>query len=162
MSITTKTFVLRLISMAILIAVAVSIFVLSAQPANKSKQTSDKVVQIAEKIPGINNMLPDKKYKKAEKIRDLAHMGLYLLLGISCAVFAFTFSLPRFTHPLLSTLACGLFSVGDEWHQKFVDGRSWEARDLGNDAIGYIVGIAAVAIVYYTIYYVINLRRNKL
>lgn len=158
----TKIFVIRLISLVATLAVAVMIFALSSQPAKESKKTSDKVVELVQKSEHINKLLPEKKWKKNEIIRGLAHIFLFLVLGISSSAFVYTFTLHWAVPPILSLLFCALYSVSDEYHQKFVEGRSWEYKDLMFDCLGYMTGIAITAAVYYITKYVINSRRNTL
>ena len=158
----TKVFVIRMISLVATLALATMIFVLSSQPAKESKKTSEKVLEFIQKNEHISKTLPEKKWKKIEIIREIAHIFLFLLLGISSSAFACTFTAHWAMPPLSSTLFCALYSVSDEFHQKFVDGRSWEYKDLMFDCIGYMSGIVITMTVYYIIKYVTNSRRNIL
>ncbi len=158
----TKIFVIRLISLVATLAIATMIFSLSAQPAKDSRKTSDKVVELVQKSQRINNMLPDKKSQKSEKIRELAHIFLFLLLGISSGAFAYTFPVHWIITPASAAIFCALYSVCDELHQKFVDGRSCQYKDLLFDGLGYMTGIVIAVTVYYITKCVINLRRNTL
>ena len=158
----TKIFVIRLISLIATLTVATMIFALSAQPAKESKKTSEKVLEFIQKNEHISKTLPEKKWKKIETIREIAHIFLFLLLGISSSAFACTFTAHWAMPPLSSTLFCALYSVSDEFHQKFVDGRSWEHKDILFDCIGYMTGIVITMAVYYIIKNAINSRRNIL
>lgn len=158
----TKIFVIRLISLVATLAVATMIFALSAQPAKVSKETSEKVVEFVQRSERINNMLPEKKWKKNEIIREIAHIFLFLALGISSCAFACTFRKHWLVPPVSAMLFCSLYSVSDEFHQKFVDGRTWEYKDLMFDCLGYMTGIVIVTTVYYITKYAINSRRNTL
>ncbi len=156
-----RVFVIRLISLVAVIAVAVAIFAFSAQPAKESKQTSDKILELVEKNQHLSEMLPEKKGEKSEKLREYAHILLFMLLGISSCAFMYTFSIHWALPTSVATVFCALYSLTDELHQKLVDGRAWELKDLCYDAGGYMAGIALVAVAYYILKYAIYSRRNK-
>ena len=151
MNVSKKTIIIRIISLLAVVATAVAIFSFSAQPAEESKKVSDKVVEFVEKSRPLDAMMPDKKSEKSTRVREYAHMLLYLVLGVSGGIFAFTFDIRLWIKPLGAAAFCLLYSLSDEFHQRFVDGRAFELKDLLMDAAGYLAGIAIVAAVCYII-----------
>jgi VanZ family protein len=43
---------------------------------------------------------------------------------------------------MLSVAICVLYGASDEWHQRFVPGRTADVRDLGADAIGAAAAVS--------------------
>ncbi|HUF29871.1 MAG TPA: VanZ family protein [Gemmatimonadaceae bacterium] len=70
----------------------------------------------------------------------LVHLGLYAVLGALVA---------RAAHPAsartLGSLLIGVaaFAAADEWHQRFIPGRSADARDFAADCAGAFAGLVA-------------------
>ena len=159
MNVSKGAIIIRIVSLLAVVATAVAIFTFSAQPAEQSKKVSDKVVEFVEKSRPLDAMMPDKKSEKSTRIREYAHMFLYLVLGISSGVFAFTLEVHILIKPVGAAAFCLLYSLSDEFYQRFVDGRAFELKDLIMDAAGYLVGIAIVAAVCYIIKQK-NFRRN--
>lgn len=73
----------------------------------------------------------------------LVHAGMYGVLGALLARAAGGAAPPRTLGRLL--LGVLLFAVVDEWHQRFIPGRSADALDVVADVAGAAVGFAAAA-----------------
>ena len=52
----------------------------------------------------------------------------------------------RFSVKLLVIVLCALYGVTDEYHQKFVEGRSPDIIDLRNDTIGATLAMIAISL----------------
>lgn len=137
---------LRIIFFILAIAVMVTIFMFSAQNAEKSSNASKGLTRVAVKMidseyetrpPAVQKAL----WKKASFIvRKLAHFSIYTALGfcISCAA----------GRRRLFTAASGgvivfgfLYALSDELHQMASEGRSCELRDMMIDTGGVITGM---------------------
>lgn len=136
------------------IAVMVSIFLFSSQTAENSAALSgeikgllDKILKNYEWLISESGILWIKTY-----IRKIAHFVLYSLLGafLSAAIFN-----TRIKSILLRlSVSAGIaffYSITDEIHQLFVDGRSGEVRDVLLDFSGALSGIIIVFLIYKTI-----------
>ena len=83
--------------------------------------------------PGYLLFLPP--FKWSDK---LVHFTVYALLG-SSVVYAFpqTFARQRATLVLITVIVvCGLYGIGDEYHQSFIPGRYPSATDALADGLG--------------------------
>jgi VanZ family protein len=71
----------------------------------------------------------------------LVHAGLYAILGALVARAAH----PRANRVTLGRLLIGIaaFAAADEWHQRFIPGRSADIRDFAADCAGAVAGLAA-------------------
>ena len=71
----------------------------------------------------------------------LVHLTLYGVLG---ALIARALGPERAWRSLWQILAgVALFAAADEWHQRFIPGRSADPRDFAADLTGAVVGYAA-------------------
>ena len=78
----------------------------------------------------------------------LFHGGLYLVLGFLLARATASEPGHRASAPHLVTLfiAVALFGAADEWHQRWIPGRSPELPDWAADIFGALLGIVAARI----------------
>lgn len=113
----------------------------SNQKANESTNLSNsfiiKIVDVVEKITNhefnneevINNFV--------YPVRKLAHFSIYFILGI-LMIEAIKHKNNAF---IIAITICVLYSVSDEIHQQFVDGRTGKIIDVFIDSIGSLIGI---------------------
>ena len=99
------------------------------------------VIVVATSIPG--RMVPP-AFPYADK---LVHLASYGTLGV---LVARALRAGRTHAPSLRTLAgaaatVALFAAGDEWHQKFIPGRSADRMDWLADLIGAAAGLVAIS-----------------
>lgn len=128
------------------------IFSFSAQPAEESLQTSGGFSEFLAKL-----LYNDFGSLSAERhaeilgncqfiVRKAAHFSVYGMLGIliytACRVSEFKF------YPIISSAICLLYAISDEIHQKFVEGRSGELRDVLIDFSGALTGIVGMMIIF--------------
>jgi len=74
-------------------------------------------------------------------VRKSAHMFLYFILGIMVYSLSREFKLNDRKRILYSLFFVFLYAISDEFHQKFVIGRSSELRDVFIDSIAGLLGI---------------------
>lgn len=119
-----------------LLAVLITIFVLSAQNGQESSSTSGWVVEL---LTAVFGTMP-----KENTIRTLAHFCEFAGLGF---IFTnFIFSLKDKPKPLLSALASSGYALTDEIHQYFVPGRACQFSDWFVDTCGIVFGVAIFCI----------------
>lgn len=124
-----------------------TIFCFSAQGADKSNNSSGRVVNtIIENLPSTKNLSKEEKEQIKEKItkpiRKLAHFSIYTCLGFLLFSLFQTFDEIKAKRKFVYSWGLGTFyACTDEIHQKFVGGRSSEITDVLIDSSGVIFGI---------------------
>lgn len=138
------------------IAVMVTIFCFSAQPAQQSSETSIGIVEIIIKntVPDYQQMKPEKQTQIREKIthavRKCGHFTEFCALGIVTAIHAhiarkYKGRKDAKLKTFLITLSfCAVYAASDEIHQIFVPGRGPGVKDVLIDTSGALFGITAV------------------
>ena len=144
-----KIKIVRIVAVVIFVITVIALFYFSSQTDVESKKFSDSVEKFVKKYIG-DKLTPKKVGDKEVGFRKYAHLYLYFILGISSSMFFMTFNrIKQYAKFVFPWAVCCLYSMSDEYHQKFVKGRSCEMRDLGFDCIGYTLGILLVFIIYY-------------
>lgn len=140
--------VLRVISVILLIAWMGFIFCLSAQTAEVSSQSSGSVIEfIAEKIyPDFDELAQEEREEVISSFqfiaRKSAHVGVFAVLSVLAFLVFISYTRLRFfTRIFWATAISIIYAASDEYHQRFVVGRSCELRDLLLDCAGIFAGI---------------------
>ncbi|MCR4796180.1 MULTISPECIES: VanZ family protein [Ruminococcus] len=137
---------LQWIFAALTLAVMINIFIFSNEKAEKSSETSSRITRLVIKI--VYDDYNDKPIEEQNEIwertsfivRKSAHFSIYTLLGL-CASFAVG-KRKLFTMKSLGVVIFGfLYAASDEFHQRFVEGRSCEFRDMMIDTGGVLTGM---------------------
>ncbi|MGN0614018.1 MAG: VanZ family protein [Porcipelethomonas sp.] len=141
------------------------IFFFSAQKAEVSSSQSGGFAEILAGIlhPDIDELSISDREKFFDQcqfiVRKTAHFSAYGLLGIltfiACRISKFKI------YPLISAAICLIYSISDEIHQIFVEGRSNELRDVLIDFSGSLTGICGMALIFYIASKIINKRGTK-
>ena len=113
------------------------IFSFSNQVADDSSKLSDGLIKNT-----IGKVFKIEEKEELDKfitpVRKSAHFCIYLILGLlvlNC------FDIVNTKTIIYSIIICLLYSISDEIHQMFIDGRSGEVRDIIIDTIGSTIGI---------------------
>lgn len=149
-----KNITFRVIALVSLIGWMVLIFMLSAENAEQSSETSAGFIHRLFTLfyPDFRDMTAaaqqDILLQFSFLVRKAAHFTLYFVLGILSFLNAEAFMI---CSPSLKALFSLIFSVlyaaSDEFHQLFVDGRAGQVRDVLIDGAGAVIGIAICLIV---------------
>ena len=115
----------------------VVIFLLSNQDSGKSQHLSDnligKGVDIVASITK-QEITPTKKVtiveNMSDKVRSLAHFTEYLILGILVINVLKDYYKLDYKIWLYGLLFCILYAIGDELHQLFISGSSFQYVDI--------------------------------
>lgn len=160
-----------LLSALPMLAVMVTIFVLSHQPGTESAGTSGGV---GEWIVGILNIEVPPGMSASDvpivfglNVRKLAHVFLYFLLGGTS--FLFMAMLPIRTSAYVRPSICAggavaisfVYACLDEFHQSFIAGRDGKFADVGVDAIGFLTIALLILMIWYLVLLVQEKRRAK-
>lgn len=140
---------MRKVFYSILIVIwMVIIFCFSNQPASDSTELSDGF--ISNTIGNVYKLI-DKNVSSDElnrvknnftyPIRKLAHFTIYFTLGILVAFLVCEYNIDFYKSILISLLVCFLYSISDEFHQLFINGRSGQVFDVFIDTCGSFTGI---------------------
>ena len=134
----------------LLLAVMISIFWFSSQPADDSQALSDSLL---DRIGKLLSFLPAFEEDPGKNIRKWAHFFEFSCLGFFS--FLFMRELKAFNGKrlirtaLFSLLFSFLYAASDEIHQIFVPGRSCRLRDIFIDSMGAAAGtVFALLIIY--------------
>lgn len=138
------------------LVITIIIFLLSSQTAKESSKLSGSVQEIPTEV--IENILDEVKTEKKESLitwfenwfRKIAHILLFFAYGFSlCGTFLNITAIKRFyLKPILAFLIGAVYSVLDELHQFFVEGRSAEFLDVGFDLLGIVAGVLIMLVIY--------------
>ena len=124
------------LSATALIAVLITIFILSAQNGEESSSTSGFFTELIETIfgqPASENI-----------IRTLAHFCEFAGLGfLTCN---FIFALKDKPKPIISILLSCAYAVTDEIHQYFVPERACQLSDFAVDTAGIVLGVGVFCV----------------
>lgn len=138
---TTKRKITLIISWLLAGVCMAIIFSLSHQPSTESAELSTNVMNLVGRI--------FTKFVEAighDNFRSLAHALEYCGL----ALLLFNAYYHTFLKPcaLLSFASSVVYSLADEIHQIFIEGRAFQLVDLAIDAVGSLAGVAAGYIIY--------------
>ena len=136
-----KTRKLPLIITALLM---IFIFIQSALPADLSQQESNVIVLMLSRFLSVDGE------GLSFAVRKCAHFTEYMLLGMSLYMTVREY-LPAIevlsaVQPV-SWLIGTLYAVTDEFHQRFVPGRSCEIRDILIDSCGVAAGVLIMTVI---------------
>ena len=127
----------RIIKIILVIIWMTGIFMFSHQKADDSTKTSNTFIKST--IGTVFNIKDQNKLNQFIKpVRKSAHFFLYLVLGILVKI---CFDDVNKRTILLSIGICILYSISDEIHQIFIEGRSAEVLDIFIDTAGSSLGI---------------------
>ena len=135
------------------LAIMTYIFMLSAESAVQSSQTSSGlIVKIVDTfVPSYKEMsIVEKQTFVASLqgiVRKLAHLTIFGALGFSVSCFASTFKGKFFIKLIFCQIFCSLYAVSDEYHQTFSKGRSCQISDIAIDSLGSFCGIIFVLLI---------------
>ena len=130
--------------------IMVQIFLFSAQKAEDSAALSGELAGFVEKILNSMEWLFGEGFLPWVKtyLRKIAHFVLYTLLGGFIMATLYNTKIKKTTLKItLSALIGLLYSISDEIHQLFINGRSGEVRDVIIDFAGVVTGIAITLLV---------------
>ena len=112
------------------------IFSFSNQKATDSSKLSNGFIRNT--IVKVFNIKDENTIKKLVKpVRKTAHFTIYLILGL---LVLNSFDMVYKKNIIYSVLICLFYSVFDEFHQMFIDGRSGEIFDVMIDTTGSFFG----------------------
>lgn len=142
-----------LITLVPVLLMMIVIFILSAENAEKSGQTSGQIVRLVMGwlVPHFEELSHSEQIALAERatfwIRKAAHFSEFAALGFFLCLHlsAICRRIPIPRYPMWAFAIGSLYGVTDEIHQLFVPGRSGEWRDMLIDSAGVLAGSVIMA-----------------
>ena len=137
----------KIISTAIVLLMMVLIFLFSAQPGDRSDETSLSVGGVIGQIfiSDFEQWTPEEQFAFAERInhpvRKLAHATEYAVLGGLVAAMFGAYGLRGWLRLGVAWGCTALYACTDEFHQLFVPGRSGQLADVLIDSSGALAGV---------------------
>jgi VanZ family protein len=142
-----KIYVVRVISLFLLIFTMAIIFSLSADTGEESGNLSGEVTEKILGVFGIHeeNYSADSynqiKNNVDRVIRKCAHFLEYAWLGVISYIFFGTYDKKPLKTAMLALCICVPYAALDEWHQSFVPGRGPGIKDVVIDSLGALFGV---------------------
>lgn len=127
----------KIFSAVFMIAVMVTIFILSAQNSTDSAETSGALISWLDHLFELG--------VSQEVIRTAAHFCEYAGLGFSVINFLYAFR--NTLSPILAVIIAWGYALTDEIHQIFVPGRAFQLIDLTVNFFGILLGIGVFTLI---------------
>jgi len=140
----------KIILIILLIIWMITVFCFSNENAEKSGNTSGKVVETIIEIfyKGISE---EEKIEKVEILQSIvrkgAHLTIYTIGGILLFLFCNTYNLVLKKKILYAIIIGGIYAITDEIHQGFIPGRAPQITDVLIDTVG--VSLRSIFYLYY-------------
>ena len=149
--------ILKIISTIFVLVWMITVFIFSSQDGTQTLNTSGAFIQVIDST--LNNVESNntnktdtvntqdnnnKKYNYSQElqtfVRKNAHYFLYTVGGIILSVFFYAFLKENKKIYAFAILTGTIYAMSDEFHQKFIAGRTSRITDVGIDTLGVITG----------------------
>ncbi len=121
----------------LLIIWMITVFFFSMEQAERSSNTSGKVIKTVLKVT--NQPQTKENVEKLQfPVRKLAHLTLYTIGGIIAILLLNEYDISIRKKILISELIILLYAISDEIHQYFIPGRGAKITDVLIDSVGRI------------------------
>ena len=149
--------ILKIISTIFVLVWMITVFIFSSQDGTQTLNTSGAFIQVIDST--LNNVESNntnktdtvntqdnnnKKYNYSQElqtfVRKNAHYFLYTVGGIILSVFFYAFLKNNKKIYIFAILTGMIYAMSDEFHQRFVTGRTSRITDVGIDTLGVITG----------------------
>ena len=155
--------ILKIISAIFVLVWMITVFIFSSQDGTQTLNTSGAFIHVIDstlnqvesnntnKTDTVNTQFDNNdKYNYSKElqtfVRKNAHYFLYTVGGIILSVFFYAFFRQNNKIYLFSILTGMFYAMSDEFHQRFVAGRTSRITDIGIDTLGVITGAILVMI----------------
>lgn len=81
------------------------------------------------------------KYKIDKTVRKGAHILIFGILAVFLYLLCKSFGMEDADAIILTLVLCAVYAGSDEWHQKFVDGRTSQFIDVCVDEFGAVIAL---------------------
>ena len=149
--------ILKIISTIFVLVWMITVFIFSSQDGTQTLNTSGAFIQVIDstlnnvesnntnKTDTVNTQYGNNdKYNYSKElqtfVRKNAHYFLYTVGGIILSVFFYAFLKNNKKIYTFAILTGMIYAMSDEFHQRFVAGRTSRITDVGIDTLGVITG----------------------
>ncbi len=149
--------ILKIISTIFVLVWMITVFIFSSQDGTQTLNTSGAFIHVIDstlnpvesnntnKTDTVNTQYGNNdKYNYSKElqtfVRKNAHYFLYTVGGIILSVFFYAFLKNNKKIYIFAILTGMLYAMSDEFHQRFVSGRTSRITDVGIDTLGVITG----------------------
>ena len=109
----------------------------SEESGGKSREITEAVTKNIKFIQKSNKIEKEKVLDRIESlIRKIAHFSIYSLVGILLMALFSTYNISENRRIAFSLLIGVIYASTDEFHQRFIPGRSGELTDIYIDSLG--------------------------
>ena len=141
-----KKTIIKILKFIMMIIWMIVVFIFSNQPGTVSSNTSAGFTQkIIKTIMQKKDFTDEEKNNITQRIepvmRKIAHYTLYTIGGILIMNVVYEYKIKKNKEIIVSLIIGNIYSITDEVHQYFIDGRSASVLDIGIDTLGVITGI---------------------
>lgn len=150
-----RKLIIRYVFWTLTLGVMAFIFIMSGQTSQESHNTSTSFISsfltlFMDNFEFLNESEKQSIIQSFQFIvRKLAHFSVYAALGVCSYSAINTYNLLNSRKFWLSLVLCFVYSLTDECHQIFVDGRAGRLYDIVIDTLGAVVGILFVTMVIF-------------
>ncbi len=158
--------IIRYILIIAIVALCCTIFTFSSANGETSSKTSIRTTGfLIDLFSKQSNMTPEERLAKIELIqpyiRKMAHVILYMTLGVLTMCCALTFKGKNLSKLILSVMFSFIYACTDELHQLLVPGRSAQFTDVCLDTIAATFGGLIILFVAFIARKIINKNKQK-
>lgn len=156
------------ISLAVLLALMIAMFLFSGQDSDKSSSLSRTVtkavcnvaVENFDEKPASEQMIIIHRLDKY--VRKFAHFSIYAFMGLCLYYSSYKLTAQLRHKAALTAGFCLIFAIFDEIHQIFVPGRAFMVTDILIDLTGSLVGMGFLRIVFLICNYIKRLKKTQI
>lgn len=135
----------KIILIILLIIWMITVFCFSNQQGETSGSTSGKVIKAILKI--FTKDVSEEKIQKLQlPIRKLAHFTIFSIGGVLAIMLLNQYNIPLIQKIIYSQLIITIYAATDEFHQRFIPGRTASIWDVLIDSAGALTAILIISL----------------
>lgn len=135
----------KIILIILLIIWMITVFCFSNQQGETSGSTSGKVIKAILKI--FTKDVSEEKIQKLQlPIRKLAHFTIFAIGGVLAIMLLNQYNIPLMKKIIYSQLIITIYAATDEFHQRFIPGRTASIWDVLIDSAGALTAILIISL----------------
>ena len=159
-----KKFIFVILALILWILSFILIYQFTSETGEESNQLSQSVAH------AIENVIADHFYVNHNDefwsetlnllIRKFAHFIEFAFTGVTSGVFFLLLLRNKWLSVSISFAVCSMMVLVDEYHQKFVAGRSPQLFEVKIDIVGFVFGILVACLIYFPLARIRTLKRR--
>ncbi len=135
----------KIILIVLLIIWMITVYCFSNQKGETSGNASGKVIKAILKI--FTKDVSEEQVQKLQlPIRKLAHFTIYAIGGVLAIILLNQYNIPLVQKVIYSQLIITIYAATDEFHQRFIPGRTASIWDVLIDSAGALTAILIISL----------------